>query len=96
MPNNVQGKVAIKTIKCANQLDGLMVVELGGKSLTRDIHVYGANPKWASDMQTWGKVGIVKEDKDGKMGDQGQDMIFVGYPFNQESDSVRMWSLQTN
>ena len=30
------------------------------------------------------------------MGNRGQDMMFVGYPFNQESDSVRMWNPLTN
>ena len=94
--NDVRGKVAIKAIKWATQLAGLKVVELCGKSLTRDMHVYEANLKWASKMQTWGEAGIAKEDKDSKTGDRGQDMMFIWYPFNRESDSVRMWNLLTN
>ena len=31
-----------------------------------------------------------KEGKDGKTGDHSTAMMFVGYPFNLESDSVRM------
>ena len=32
------------------------------------------------------------EGKDGKTRDRGEVMMFVGYPLNQESDSVRMWT----
>ena len=67
--NDVRGNVSIKAIKCATQLDVLKVMELCGKSLIRDMHVYGANPKWASNMQTWGEADVEKEGKDGKTGD---------------------------
>ena len=38
IPSDVRGKVAIKAIKCAMQLDGLSIVEIKGVSQTRDIH----------------------------------------------------------
>ena len=39
---------------------------------------------------------MVKEGKDGKTGDRGQTLMFCGYPFNRELDSVRMWNPETN
>ena len=38
----------------------------------------------------------MKDGKDGKTGDRGELMMFVGYPSNCESDSVRMWNPQMN
>ena len=56
----------------------------------RDKHVYAKNPIWASDMRTWDEAGVVKEGKDGKIVIKGIAMMFVGYPVNQDPDSVRM------
>ena len=43
-------------------------------------------------MKTFGEAGVVKEGKNLKTGDRGIEMMFVGYPFNREKDSVRMWN----
>ena len=90
VPAELQGQVVVEALKCATQLDGLRVVEIKGKKQTRDTHVHGKNPKWAMNMQTWGEAGVVKEGKDGKTGNRGINMMFVGYPLNQEEDSYRM------
>ena len=47
-------------------------------------------------MQTFGEAGVVKEGKNGKTGDRGIEMMFVGYTVNCESDSKRMWNPDTN
>ncbi len=39
---------------------------------------------------------MVKEGKDGKTGSKGIAMVFLGYPANRETDSVRMWNPDTN
>ncbi len=39
---------------------------------------------------------MVKEGKDGKTGNKGIAMMFVRYPANRETDSVRMWNPDTN
>ena len=96
VPLGERGKVALEAIACATQLDGLVVIELQGKVATRDIHVYGANPKWACNLHTWGEAGVVKIGKNSKTGDRGTTMMFVGYPIDRESDSVRMWDPSTN
>ena len=35
---------------------------------TRDGHVYCLNPKWATNLNIFGEVGVAKEGKDGKTG----------------------------
>ena len=58
--------------------------------------MYAKLLKWTSNMRTFGKAGMVKEGKDAKTGDRSIEMMFVGYLFNQESDSVRLWNPGTN
>ena len=61
IPDDIQGKVAIKAIKCATQLDGLNIVIVGGMTGMRDFHVFGSNSNWSSNLRTWGEAGVVKE-----------------------------------
>jgi len=96
VPDDVRGKLAIEAIKCATQLDGLRVIKVGDKTGTRDFHVFKSNPSWAVNLRTWGEAGVVAEGSNGKSGDRGTEMMFVGYPANRESDSVRMWDPSTN
>ena len=66
------------------------MVEVGGKTAMRDMHMFGANPSWAWKLRVWGEAGIVAEGKNSKTGDMGVTMMFVGYA-DHESDSIRMW-----
>ena len=95
IPEDIKCKVALEAIACATQLDGLVVVDMKGKSATRDVHVFGVNPSWSNKLKVWAKAGVVAEGKDAKTGDRGATMMFVGYS-DRESDSVRMWDMQTS
>ncbi len=53
-------------------------------------------PNWAVNLRTWGEAGVVAEGQNGKSGDCGIKMMFIGYPANRESDSVWMWDPSTN
>ena len=44
VPDGVCYKVALEAIACTTLLDGLVMVENGGKSVTYDVHMFGANP----------------------------------------------------
>ena len=83
-------------MKCGTQLDRLRVVTLGEETATRDIFMFGKNPGWSKNLHTWGEAGVVKEGRNSKTGDHGKLMMFIGYPSNRESDSVRMWNPSTN
>jgi hypothetical protein len=95
VPEDVKSKVALEAIACATQLDGLVVVDVKGKMATRDAHMFGANPSWSGKLRVWGEAGVVTEGKNGKTGDRGVTMMFVGYA-DRESDSVRMWDMRTS
>jgi hypothetical protein len=58
--------------------------------------LFKSNPYWAVNLRTWGGAGVVTDGADGKSGDRGIKMMFVGYPANRESDSVCMWDPSTN
>ena len=47
VPDNLQRKIALEAISCATQLDGLVMVEVSGKTDMHDVHMFGANPSWA-------------------------------------------------
>ena len=61
VPEDIKSKVALEAIACATQLDGLVVVDVKGKMATRDVHMFGANPSWASKLKVWGEAGVVTE-----------------------------------
>ena len=46
VPDDLWSKVALEAISCATQFDGIVVVEVGAKTATRDVHMIGANPFW--------------------------------------------------
>ena len=96
IPNEAHGKVAIKALKYTTQLDGLKVVIIEAHTATRDVNMFDENPRWSRNLHTWGEAGIVKIRKDGKMDDLREQMMFVVYPPNRESDSLRMWNPSTN
>ena len=41
------GAMMPDAISCSTQLDGLVVVEVGGKTATCHVHMFGENPSWA-------------------------------------------------
>ncbi len=96
VPDKSRGKVALEALNCATMLDGLRIVKVGDRTATRDEHVYNKNPRWASNLRTWGEAGVVKEGKDSKTGSKDIALMLVGYPANRETDSLRMWSPDTN
>ncbi len=91
---DMQSKVALEAISWTTQLDGLVMVEAGGKTATRDVHMFGANPSWAQKLHVWGEAGIATEGKNSKTGDKSATMMFVGYA-DRESDNIRMWDSVT-
>jgi hypothetical protein len=76
IPDEIQGVVTCEAIRCAVQLDVLVVVDLNGNSKTRGEHVFGSNPNWVATLRTWGEAGVVKVvGKDGKTGNRGIEMM---------------------
>ena len=74
---------------------GLVVVEVGSKTTTCNVHMFGANPSWDQKLCVWGEARVMAEGKDSKTGNRGATMMFLGYA-EHESDSVRMWDIHTS
>jgi hypothetical protein len=60
-------------------LDNLIPVTWNGITKTRYEHAGFEIPKFVKYLRTFGEAGIVKNGKDGKVGDRGITMLFVGY-----------------
>jgi hypothetical protein len=58
--------------------------------------IYGENPKWVNNLHVIGEAAVVKEGKDGKSGDRGITMMFVGPALDRTSDTYRFWNETTN
>jgi hypothetical protein len=54
--------------------------------------------KWAEPgvMRTFGEAGVVTRGENGKLGDRGIPMVFVGYAENHSHDCYRMWNPVSN
>lgn len=61
---------------------------MGGRTATCNFHVSKFNPNWDVNLRIWSEAGVVKEGTDGKFGDHGVKMMFIGCLANRESDSV--------
>ncbi len=47
-------------------------------------------------LRTFGEAGIIKNGKDGKVGDRGITMVFVGYADGHAENCYRMYNLMTS
>ena len=96
MPNNVRVKIAHEVLKHQTALDNLSIDK--GHTKTRYERFGLKVPKWANPLliRTFGEAGVVRRGKDGKLGDRGQPMVFVGYSDNHSYDCYRMWNPKTS
>jgi hypothetical protein len=96
IPVECQKMIVIEALKTITLLGGLVVVELNGLHDTRDGHCFGSNPKWASELRTFGEAAVVKEKKSDKTTDHGITVVFVGYSLDHTSDCYRFWNPDKN
>jgi hypothetical protein len=61
VPIECQKMIVIEALKTITLLDGLVVVEQNGLRDTHDGHCFGCNPKWTSELRTFGEAAVVKE-----------------------------------
>jgi hypothetical protein len=77
------------------QLENIIVKEKHQQSASEK--VYGKNPKWTSNMRTFGEMDIVACHSDkkirNKLADRGNTVMYVGYS---EKDVYKFWHLATN
>ena len=79
----------------STKLDWLTVIKNSGEKKIR-IEYYGMPiPAWSNNLHTRGEAGTVKTGKDGKIGDRGVTMIFVGFANKHGPDVYRMLNPHT-
>ena len=91
-------KLYCEAINTAPKLDGLLVLDLDGKSATPYKHWGVENPKFTYYLRVWGEGGVVKLKKIGtpKLENRGEVCMFVGYAINHTSDCYRMYNESTD
>jgi hypothetical protein len=81
-----------KTVMTATVLGNLIPVTRKEETKTRYEHVGYDIPKFVKHLRTFGKAGIVKNMKDGKVGNMGINMMFVGYSNAHAGNCYRMYN----
>ena len=83
VPVSIRYKIYPKVLTCATKLDGLVMIDVNGKTKSRYEHFFGSRPKFSEHIRTWGEAGTVttyiKTNKP-KVMDRGVTCMFVGYP----------------
>ena len=82
----------VKQQRQTQLLDILIPVMWKGEIKTRYQHAGQEVPKFIKYLRTFGDAGIVKDKKDGKVGDRGITMLFVGYTDGQARNCSRMYN----
>ena len=85
-----------ETIMTATMLDNLIPVTCNGVTKTRYEHAGKIIHEFVKYFRTFGKAGIVKNMKDGKVGDRGITMLFVGYSSGCAGNCYRMYNPVTS
>jgi hypothetical protein len=96
VPVECQKMIVIEALKTITLLDGLVMVKLNGIQDTHDGHCFGGNPKWASELRTFGEAAVVKEKKSDKTTDRGITVVFLGYSLDRTSVCYRFWNPDKN
>jgi hypothetical protein len=91
IPMSVRYKVWVKAFQHATDLDGLIIVDVNGKTASRYEH-------WTGQLRTWRESGTVKikTDTTPKIADRGIQCVFVGYSKDHDGDCFEMWYPKTN
>ena len=98
VPEAVRRRIWNEAFKTATLLDGLIPVEVNGKTASRFVHWMGSNPKFAKHLRVWGEAGTVKVRTKvwPKLKDRGIPCMFVGYALGHPGDCYRMFNPKTN
>ncbi len=85
-------KLAKECLSLANKNCNLAVIEFNNQELTRYEAAGQEIPMWTKNLHSFGKAGVVKIGKDGKLGDRGITCIFVNYADKHSSDCYQMYN----
>jgi hypothetical protein len=89
-------KLWSEATKTVTVLDNLIPVTWKGETMTRYEHSGHKIPKFVKYLRTFGEAGIVKDKKDGKVGNRVITMLFVGYMDGHAGNCYRMYNPVTS
>jgi hypothetical protein len=95
LPSSIKYLLFGEAVKTATKLDWMVVTTLDGVSKSRVKHYCGKLPSFASYLKTFGEAGTVTTGKDGKVGNRGVTLIFVGYADKHGGYCYRMFNRHT-
>ncbi len=96
IPNTERFKLWPEAVVTATNLNNLMPVTIGDVTKTCWEHAGYKNPAWTKNLCTFGKAGIVKDCKKGKVLDRGIIMMFVGYSEDHTANVFQMYCPETS
>jgi hypothetical protein len=96
VPKDEHHKLWGETVMTATELDNLIPVTWNEETKTRYEHTGYDIPKFVKHLRTCGKVGTVKNMKDGKAGNREITMMFMGYSSAHAGNCYRMYNSVTS
>jgi hypothetical protein len=93
IPKSKQFKMWSEAAMTVTALDNLIPVTWKGET---NEHAGFEIPKFVKYLRIFGEAGIVKNGKDGKVGDRGITMAFVGYADGHAGNCYRMYNPVTS
>ena len=79
----------------STKLDLLTDMKFGREKKIRTEHYGMSIPAWINNLQTWREADTTKISKNGKIGDRGVTMTFVGFVNKHGTDMYRMLNPHT-
>ena len=96
IPKSKQFKLWSEAATTVTALGHLIPVTWNRKTLTRYEYAGHEIPKFVKHLRTFGEAGTVKDKKDGKVGDRGITMVFVGYANSHAGNCYSMYNPVTS
>ncbi len=96
IPKSERFKLWGEAAMTVTALHNLILVTWNGITKTRYEHAGFEIPKFVKYLRKLGEAGIVKNGKDGKVGDRGITMLFVGYADEHAGNCYRMYNPVTS
>jgi hypothetical protein len=96
IPKSKRFKLWSETATTVTALDNLIPVTWKGETKTRYEHAGHKIRKFVKYLRIFGEAGIVKDKKDGNVGNRGVTMLFVGYADGHAGNCYRMYNPVTS
>ncbi len=96
IPKDKRFKLWSEIVKTVTALVNIIPVTWKGETKTQYEHAGLEILKFVKYLRTYGEAGIVKDKKDGKVGNRGISMMFVGYSDGHAGCCFRMYDQVTS